>query len=155
MIDKETRRKAAAMERAVEIFGTTYDYRRAGFILPNGDLLNLPPMSHSHITAVYSSWRSDDRAPVPWPKCCVGAGIKAFLVDGAIRINTADNYVWVEAARSLTREQVDSLQFLTDQAPRTGAAVDVLMFEPYRHETKEWKFGAPSAGTLAASVTGV
>lgn len=142
------------MDRAVEIFGTTYNYRCAGFILPNGDLLDLPPLNHLEIAAVYSSWRSG-RSPVPWPRCCVGAGIKAFLADGAVRINTTGNYVWVEAARPLTREQVDSLQFLTDQASRTGAAVDVLMFEPYRHETKEWKYGAPSASTLAAYVTGV
>ena len=49
---------AARREAALETFGTTWDFRRAGFILPDGRMLNLsqyglPGVNHSRIKEIF------------------------------------------------------------------------------------------------------
>lgn len=133
-------RRQRVMDRALELFGTTYDHLRAGFILPSGDILDLPPFNHEKIRMAYApgTWPRGMRMPV--------SGVRAFVVDGAVRVSARDKFVWVETANTLTRQQIAALQFLIDANPRTGVVVDIRTTSDVH--SKEWQHHLPSATAL-------
>ena len=134
LTEPEYRRKQAA-----DVFGYTSDFREAGYMLPNGRMLNFSGEKGRH----YGSRAEDHRAIgqiYASSELQGGAAMMQFMKDGNIRVMAETPGVDIATTAEPTREQYEAIRnmarrfageeyFNVDLTDEKGYTVDTLEYE--------------------------
>ncbi|MBR2377439.1 MAG: hypothetical protein IKA85_06720 [Clostridia bacterium] len=100
-------------QKALEYFGTTYDYDQAGFMLDDGRMLKLSMyglkgVKHRRIEEIFDDKKGHD-------------AVYDFINDGNIRINASSSGIEIGSETPITRGQINSIsRFIEKQFKARG-----------------------------------
>ena len=110
-------------EQAVVHFGTTYSPKLAGFILPDGQMLDFSAgqgrrcMDHRDVSELYENFEEDESS--------IEKSGTDYLIDfmhktGAIRVDFESHLIDIDIAHSPTEEQYQKLVYFIDRGGETS-----------------------------------